>query len=60
MTGDEAKIFLHDVEDYTYALDLLNNYDNQKVIVADTTERKEKRNHIRWRIPERNFQIDET
>jgi prophage maintenance system killer protein len=42
LSGDEAKAILHVIEDYTYALDLLDNYDHQKVVVADTTERKEK------------------
>ena len=40
LTGDEAKALLHVVEDYTFALNLLDDYDRQKVVLADTTERK--------------------
>jgi prophage maintenance system killer protein len=42
LTGDEAKALLRVVEDYTYALDLLDDYDHQKVVIADTTEREVK------------------
>lgn len=42
ISGDEAKALLHVVEDYTFALDLLDDYDHQKVTVTDTTERKVK------------------
>jgi prophage maintenance system killer protein len=40
LTGDEAKALLRVVEDYTFALNLLDDYDHQKVVIADTTERK--------------------
>jgi prophage maintenance system killer protein len=40
LSGDEAKALLRVVEDYTYALNLLDDYDHQKVVIADTTERK--------------------
>jgi prophage maintenance system killer protein len=39
LSGDEAKALLRVVEDYTYALNLLDDYDHQKVVVEDTTER---------------------
>jgi prophage maintenance system killer protein len=42
ISGDEAKALLHVVEDYTFALDLLDDYDHQRVVIADTTERKVK------------------
>ncbi len=42
LSGDEAKALLHVVKDYTYALNLLDDYDHQKVVIADTTERKVK------------------
>jgi len=42
LTGDEAKALLRVVEDYTYALNLLDDYDHQKVVLVDTTERKVK------------------
>jgi hypothetical protein len=37
MTGDEAAGLLRVVADYSYALDLLDDYDNQRVAVAETT-----------------------
>ena len=40
LSGDEAKALLRVVEDYTYALNLLDDYDHQKVVIADTIERK--------------------
>ncbi len=40
LTGDEAKALLSVVEDYTFALNLLDDYDHQKVVLANTTERK--------------------
>jgi prophage maintenance system killer protein len=40
LTGDEAKALLRVVEDYTFALNLLDDYDHQKVVIEDTTERK--------------------
>ena len=40
LSGDEAKALLRVVEDYTFALNLLDDYDHQKVVIADTTERK--------------------
>jgi prophage maintenance system killer protein len=40
LSGDEAKALLRVVEDYTLALNLLDDYDHQKVVIADTTERK--------------------
>ena len=42
LSGDEAKALLRVVEDYTFALNLLDDYDHQKVVIADTTERKVK------------------
>jgi len=42
LSGDEAKALLNVVKDYTYALDLLDDYDHQKVVIADTTECKVK------------------
>jgi hypothetical protein len=40
LSGDEAKALLHMVEDYSVALNLLDDYDHQKVSLAHTTERK--------------------
>ena len=40
LSGDEAKALLRVVEDYTYALNLLDDYDHQRVVLADTTNRK--------------------
>ena len=40
LTGDESKALLRVVYDYTFALNLLDDYDHQKVVIADTTERK--------------------
>jgi prophage maintenance system killer protein len=40
LSGDEAKALLHVVEDYTLALNLLDDYDHQKVILAHSTARK--------------------
>lgn len=40
LSGDEAKALLRVVEDYTFALNLLDDYDHQKVVISDTTERK--------------------
>ena len=42
LSGDEAKALLRVVEDYTYALNLLDDYDHQRVVIADTTNRKVK------------------
>jgi prophage maintenance system killer protein len=39
VSGDEAKALLHVVEDYTFALDLLDDYDHQRVAVTAVTER---------------------
>jgi prophage maintenance system killer protein len=38
LSGDEAKALLHVVEDYTYALDLLDDYDHQRTTISATTE----------------------
>ena len=38
LSGDEAKALLRVVEDYTYALNLLDDYDHQRVVIADTTD----------------------
>jgi prophage maintenance system killer protein len=40
LSGDEAKALLHVVEDYALALNLLDDYDHQKVHLAHSTERK--------------------
>ena len=37
LTGDEAKALLRVVTDYSFALDLLDDYDHQRVIVSGTT-----------------------
>ncbi len=37
VTGDEASALLRVVSDYTYALDLLDDYDHQRVEISDTT-----------------------
>ncbi len=37
LTGDEAKALLAVVADYTFALDLLDDYDHQRVAVSGTT-----------------------
>jgi prophage maintenance system killer protein len=37
LTGDEATGLLRVVADYSYALDLLDDYDNQRIAVAGTT-----------------------
>ncbi len=39
LSGDEAKALLHVVEDYTFALDLLDDYDHQRVAVTAATDR---------------------
>ncbi|TSA25008.1 cytochrome C biogenesis protein CycH [bacterium] len=38
LSGDEAKALLHVVEDYTFALDLLDDYDHQRIAVTAATE----------------------
>ena len=40
LSGDEAKALLHVVEDYALALNLLDDYDHQKVHLAHSTVRK--------------------
>jgi hypothetical protein len=37
LAGDEATGLLRVVADYSYALDLLDEYDNQRVVVSETT-----------------------
>lgn len=37
VTGDEASSLLRVISDYTYALDLLDDYDHQRVEISDTT-----------------------
>jgi prophage maintenance system killer protein len=39
LTGDEAKALLFIVNDYSFALDLLDDYDHQRVALPDTTSR---------------------
>ncbi|MBW7888033.1 MAG: virulence protein RhuM/Fic/DOC family protein [Bacteroidetes bacterium] len=43
MSGDEAKALLHVVADYAYALDLLDDYDHQRISVRHITAAKAKR-----------------
>lgn len=38
LSGDEAKALLHVVEDYTFALDLLDDYDHQRIATTATTK----------------------
>ncbi len=42
LTGDEATALLQTVSDYSYALDLLDDYDHQRVAVRKTSKRKAK------------------
>lgn len=37
LSGDEAKALLHVIGDYTYALDLLDDYDHQRINIRNTT-----------------------
>jgi prophage maintenance system killer protein len=39
LSGDEAKAILRVVTDYTFALDLLDDYDHQRVAIRGTTRR---------------------
>ena len=40
LTGDEASALLQTVSDYSHALDLLDDYDHQRVAVRKTSQRK--------------------
>jgi hypothetical protein len=39
LSGDEAKALLHVVDDYTFALDLLDDYDHQRIAVTSISGR---------------------
>lgn len=40
LTGDEARALLQTISDYSHALDLLDDYDHQRVAVRKTSQRK--------------------
>ena len=40
LTGDEASALLQTISDYSHALDLLDDYDHQRVAVRKTSQRK--------------------
>ena len=40
LTGDEASAMLQTISDYSHALDLLDDYDHQRVAVRKTSQRK--------------------
>ena len=42
LTGDEASALLQTVSEYAYALDLLDDYDHQRVAIRKTSRRKAK------------------
>lgn len=42
LSGDEASILLQTVSEYAYALDLLDDYDHQRVAIRKTSRRKAK------------------
>ncbi len=42
LTGDEATALLQTISEYSYALDLLDDYDHQRVAVRKTSSRKAK------------------
>ena len=42
LSGDEASALLQTVSEYAYALDLLDDYDHQRVVIRKTSRRKAK------------------